>query len=278
MKKVIVAAALAVFASTSGIAIAADLGSLKDMPEYTPPAALWTGWYMGGHIGGAWGNVEVGDTYDYNGDPFKKSSFGTSGLIGGVQIGYNRQRGNIVYGIEADLGYMGLNGEKTVYLPPEHPDKYNDLNGTYSSNGGLYGDLTARLGYAKGNTLFYLKGGAAFLNADFDAHYAGNNWCTFNTSSKCNSNQSTFNFSESDTLWGWTIGAGVEYSLTSSISLKAEYQHFDFGSTSLSHNGSYTFNDCGWTSELKGNVEMSPTVDAVKLGINYRFNGGDGLK
>lgn len=277
MKKVVVAAAFAAFASASGIASAADLGSLKDIPEYTSPAALWTGFYVGGHIGGAWGDVEVGDTYDYNGDPFKKSSFGTSGLISGIQIGYNHQRGNIVYGIEADFGYMGLKGENTVYLPPEKKNRENDLHGTYSSSGGLYGDLTGRLGYAQGNTLLYLKGGAAFLNADFGANYVGENCTT--VGGWCGpKNPSKFNFGHSDTLWGWTIGAGVEYSLTSSLSLKAEYQHFDFGSTSFDHNGTYTFNKCGWKSELKGNVEMSPTVDAVKLGINYRLNGREELK
>ena len=40
-------------------------------------------------------------------------------------------------------------------------------------------------------------------------------------------------------LVGWTAGAGAEYALSPSWSLKAEYQHFDFGKMSYSYKGCY---------------------------------------
>jgi len=217
----------------------------------------------------------VSDSFDYNGDPHADNSFETTGVIAGVQLGYNVQRGNFVYGVEADLGYLDLGGSKDFDLPNPTKHRENDIGATYSLSGGLYGDLTARVGYATDRTLLYLKGGAAFLNVDSKSHYEGAN-CGFIGSCGGGSNPhpSAFDFDDSETLLGWTIGVGAEYALSSSLSLKLEYQHFDFGSMSSSYQGKDSFSCNGHTcySELKGNAEVSPTVDAVTVGLNYQFN------
>ncbi len=78
------------------------------------------------------------------------------GVVGG-QIGYNFQRGNIVYGVELDLGEMGLEHAK------QEPGSSTLTN---KISCGLYGDVTGRLGYAFDRTLVYAKGGFAFFNGD----------------------------------------------------------------------------------------------------------------
>ncbi len=263
MRKVACAAVLAACFGVAGVAQAADLsypGSLKDGP-YWSPAALWSGLYVGGHIGGAWGDVDVTDTYEFPIDPTVESSLSTTGLIGGAQIGYNIQRGRIVYGIEGDLGYLSLSESKAVALQ-------RNLSAAYELSGGLYGDLTGRLGYAADKTLFYIKGGAAFLNMDYNSQYDG----------KYYDQKPRYDFSHSKTMWGWTLGAGVEHKLSPSLSLKAEYQHFDFGSASFEHVEAKPNNSYSWPY-LTTNAEISPTVDAVKLGVNYNLNGtGAALK
>jgi outer membrane immunogenic protein len=278
MKKIAFAAAFTAFAGVAAIAQAADLGSLKDAPEYTySPAALWSGLYIGGHIGGARGNTDITDTYAFNSkDPVLGSTIGKNGFVGGVQLGYNRQTGHLVYGIEADIGKLNIFGKTSAHLQNADNDaKYwgthrNQLDANYSISGGLYGDITGRLGYATNNTLLYLKGGAAFLNVDASASYKGGDWDGINT----------FNFSNSDTLWGWTLGVGVQYSLNSRLSLKAEYQHFDFGSMSFDHNAYYErpYNH-NMKSTLSGKNDIDVTADAVTVGLNYNLSGGDsGLK
>jgi outer membrane immunogenic protein len=110
---------------------------------------------------------------------------------------------------------------------------------------------------------------------------------------------SVFNFGNSDLLLGWTIGAGAEYALSQSWSIKAEYQHFDFGKMSYSYygchgfalaSGNYPDPDYGtcpagapswnnhYTSTIRGKTEVSLTADAVKLGINYHFDSNSSLK
>ena len=230
--------------------------SLKDSPALFAPVP-WQGFYIGGHAGGEWGGPDVSDKFDYVGDPSFNGGVNGTGFIGGGQAGYNFQRGHFVFGPEVDLGYLGLSASKGGGFAPgsctahysDGDQPYNgnicNINAKYSSSTDLYGDITGRLGYAVDRALFYTKGGVAFLDADFKANYSGQNCTTIgNASWNCSGFHlpaipSTFNYDHSDTLVGWTIGAGVEYALTPAWSLKAEYQHFDFGSMSYSYDGSY---------------------------------------
>jgi outer membrane immunogenic protein len=271
------AALVAAGLGLSGAARAADLIDTPE-PEYIPPA-LWTGFYVGVHGGYGWGKVDVGDTYSYDSpDPFKASSFEPSGGVYGVQFGYNHQNGNFVYGLEAELGYMNLSGSTTAYLPPDGCDERCDLHGTYSLSGGFYGDLALRLGYAQGNSLFYVKGGPAFLLADLKTNYVGENWSTTNANPQ-DDNPSTFSYKNNDALFGWTVGVGAEYAISSSLSLKAEYQYFNFGSTSIDHNGTDQW--ANWdeaVSTLQGKSELDTSVSVVKVGLNYQIGKEDELK
>lgn len=217
---------------------------------------------------------------------------------------YNFQRGHFVFGPEADIGYLNVSASGShAYVPGSCTGHYSDgdlpytgpicnINGNYSSSSDLYGDLTARLGYATDRTLFYVKGGAALLDADFKANYVGQNCTTITGAWSCYNRvtthaPSTFNYDHSDALMGWTIGAGAEYALNRSWSVKAEYQHFDFGSMTYSYNGCYAITQMGgscapgssghYTSKLNGNTDVSLTADAVSVGVNYHLNN-DGLK
>lgn len=301
MKRVACAAVLAACVSVFGSAFAADL-SLKDTPGYEVlPETIWTGLYLGGHIGGSWGDSDISDTYEYNSyDPHTNTTISTNDLLYGAQIGYNIQRNNLVYGLEADIGQMTLDGSKSAHLLDEGKDdgsKYGnndwdcdggghqkcELDAKYTISSGLYGDITGRIGYASNKALFYVKGGAAFLNVDMNAQYTGQHV----KGDVDPDTSSTFDYSKSETMWGWTIGAGVEYAISRSLSLKAEYQHFDFGTMDMSYNGKSVhwcggqkdLSKCPGYSTLSGDSETDVTVDAVSVGVNYHFNGGaDPLK
>jgi outer membrane immunogenic protein len=252
MKKTIIAgvsalallgAALPAFAADIYRGDSAPVG-LKDGPVLVSPA-MWQGLYLGGHAGYAWGSVDVADTYDYCNTQViyavtdiqasacsgtHKTKFSTDGFIGGGQIGYNFQRGALVFGPEIDLGYLGLNG-----------DKLDGTNGyKYSSKGGFYGDFTGRLGIATGPTLFYVKGGAAFLDAKFSV------------------DDGLDKVSKDNTLWGWTAGGGVEHMLRPNWSVKAEYRHFEFDGSTVEYFGE--------------KVKFEPSVDSVTVGVNYHVN------
>ncbi len=274
-----VSAAVLMAAASILPAQAADVysGDTAGMKDAVAPAFSWTGFYVGGHAGWSWGDVDVTDTVtckkkEYHEsapalaavdsvpswDPCRKfpksqsGSFDTDGFIGGLQFGYNKQIDRLLLGVEVDLGSLGLEGDgkgKDLLHP------WSKKSVKFSSSGGFYGDFTGRVGLVRDQFLIYAKGGAAFLKADFSADYPRQWW-----------NNNPTNFSESETLWGWTIGGGVEYMIRPNWSLKAEYQHFDFGDASFDTRVKNKF--CVTETE---HVKFSPTVDAVTVGLNYHF-------
>ncbi len=235
------ASLLAVVAASIVSASAADMyrgeaGGYKDGPMDVP-VATWAGLYFGAHGGGVWGDVKV---TSLDTDEKKKETTVTSfdnhasGVLGSGQIGYNFQHGNIVYGVELDLGVMGLEHAK------QEPGNSTLVN---KISGGLYGDVTGRLGYAFDRTLVYAKGGFAFYNGaikvtDTDAGSAS-----------------------ADSSTGWTIGGGIEHKFAPNWSAKIEYQHFDFGSHNL-------------VLSAADSYKTDLTADVVKAGLNYHVGHG----
>jgi outer membrane immunogenic protein len=140
-------AAIAVMAGVTS-ASAADLAARPyTKAPATAPAMVynWTGFYIGGHVGGAFrGN-----------DNNVLSPGGNDGrFLGGGQIGFDTQFSpNWVFGIEANYSFLDT--------------------GSSIANRGL-GSVTGRLGYTWGPTLVYAKGGYAWADSRFTNGFSGN--------------------------------------------------------------------------------------------------------
>ncbi len=189
-------------------------------------------------------------------------SLSSTGVLGGVQLGYNFQRGAVVFGLEADLGGLSDNAQgtrvasATSYGPLTGLPGYNQTAAvTVKSDGGFYGDIAGRLGYAWGPALLYAKGGFAWLDTSLNASA---------TVVDSLGNVSAYSHDTSATLTGYTIGGGVEYLLNPNWSIKAEYLHFDFGNPNETWNN---FDGTGLNNWKLANSNL--TIDTVKLGVNY---------
>lgn len=191
-------------------AMAADLGArtYTKAPAYAPaPIYNWTGFYIGGHVGGAFvadDSIAAGLTASNNGQ-----------FIGGLQGGYDYQFApNWVLGIEAQYSWTANNNNGvSTTIPGVGVVNYTD------KQKGL-GSVTGRIGYTWGPALVYAKGGYAFANYDESLTVAGVN--------------AGFNKGSQD---GYTVGAGLEYLFTQNWSGKVEYQYYDFGNTSFNVGG-----------------------------------------
>lgn len=243
MKLRLAAAMLAMSAST---ALAADL-TYEPAPVAAPAEVFnWSGFYVGVHGGYGWGHTQ--DTHNPN-------AFGQtlSGGFGGAQIGYNYQfANNVVLGAEADVaaGDIGKSwGGVNEFDPYYGEDKID-----------WFGTIRARLGYSADRFLPYITGGVAWANLD---HKLG---CDRNrvavTIGGCNN---AFETSKSDTAWGWTIGAGVEYAITNNVTVKAEYLYTDLGKNDV------TLVDVNYPTSAVNNREFDTSFNSVKLGLNYKF-------
>ncbi len=240
LKSTLLASTALLLIASSAFAADLKLGS-KDGPSAFESAGgiNWTGPYIGAHAGYSYGESDVTDTN--GGVPAGPFGYSSEGVFGGGTVGYNRQFSNIVIGIEADFGYLNLEGDTKI--ASSTPAYHQDL----TQEGGLYGVAAARLGLSFGRALIYAKGGVVY----FDGEAA-------QTTTKPG-----FITNTEDHATGWAYGGGVEYALSQHWSLKAEYLRFDFGTQ-----------DGGQTSVGSGfnfRNETDLTVDTAKVGVNYRF-------
>jgi outer membrane immunogenic protein len=251
-KQLLVGAAL--LAAMSGVATAADLSRPAPAPVYTkapPPLPLfsWTGFYLGGNLGAAWGQGNITDT-------FTGASFsGTSNAVftGGGQVGFNYQVSSVVFGVEGDFDWLANNNNTgTGVVVPIGGGLTNTF--TASLNNRWVTTLTGRLGVAWDRVLLYGKGGAAWV---------GNN--SFTVTDVTTGASLTGATNNSST--GWTAGAGLEWAFANNWTARVEYDYIGLGSRTFGPvTGPVLVGDTFTTSNA--NIQM------VTVGLNYLFNWG----
>ena len=186
----VILTAASVFALTAA-ANAADMyrpsaGGYKDAPYV---GVNWSGLYVG-----------VNGGYGANAASVLPAGLDPAGGFGGGQIGYNVQRGNIVFGLEADIEGADITDSKS----------YDGVS--RKSTLDWFGTVRGRAGYTVGQALVYGTGGFAYGNV------TNTGW-------------------PSETQTGWVAGGGVEYKINPSWSAKAEYQYLDLDASSTTGAG-----------------------------------------
>ncbi|RYE33280.1 MAG: porin family protein [Hyphomicrobiales bacterium] len=228
--------------SASSGAMAADLLSTRKGPPpmMMPPVMTWTGFYVGGQVGYSSGVDTTKEfltaTMGYVG---LKNRFDPDGFVGGAHVGANYQFGAFVAGIEGDIEFGKVKGGFTD--PPVAP--FNP-GGRGQTEIDTQGSLRLRLGYAVGPALFYATGGLAV--ADIKSTY----WNWPGTSE-----------SFSKTATGYTIGGGIEYAFTQSLSARVEYRFTQF--ERIQNDSQQAFPGFSGTQE--------PRYHTGRAGVSYRF-------
>jgi outer membrane immunogenic protein len=248
---------LAVFAAVAPVAAsAADLGvrPVKAPVAVIAPAYDWSGFYIGGHGGYAWGRSRTDalapDALDCGGIGTcpERLSHNTDGAFGGLHAGYNWQFNTFLLGVEIEGGYLGAKGSASSAAVPDH---------FFSARYGAYGALTGRLGFAMDRTLFFVKGGgvvASIKNEALDDFPAPD---------------PEHSISQTNTRWGWTVGGGIEYAFLPNWTARAEYAYMSFERKSA-----FDIGDGGGTSTPPSEYRFRSDLHTVRLGISYKFGGG----
>src|SRR5215469_17836746 len=236
--------ALLVLLATSMAANAADVYARPRYapppppPVYAPPPFSWTGFYLGGNIGGAWAHRDVTDTF-FLGDFGNGNNNGV--FIGGGQVGYNWQVGYAVLVIEADFdGAANNNNTRTVGIVQ------------VTSNNRWITTLAARFGLTNGPWLFYGKAGGGWVgNEDFTI----TNLATGASITASNNSNS-----------GWLVGAGIEWAFLPNWSAKVEYDFLGLDDRTFTVPAGSPFLAADTFTQSNRSIQM------VKVGINYLFN------
>lgn len=219
-------------------ASAADLP--RKAPAYMPPPApvmTWTGCYIGGNIGGAFGNFDV----SVNGNV---TSSDGSGFAGGGQIGCDYQfAGGWVFGIRNMYDWTSNSRSQTIASGVLG-------GGTVNFENQWFDTLTGRVGYSwAAPWLLYFQGGAAWGHTNTTITFGG-------VQTGQNSNTRT----------GWTIGGGLEWMFMPHWSVFLEGNYMDFGSQNgaiVTAGGTACAGGCAFSTKA--------TETTVLVGVNYRF-------
>lgn len=238
-----------------GAAAAADL-PVKARPMPVAAVYDWTGFYVGGNVGGSWSNSDVG-LYSIGGVAIPLTSANShqtfNGVLGGGQIGYNWQRDKFVFGVEADGAWRNPSASTQLAFG-------NGLDfTTFTTRQDGIGTFRARAGIAANNWLFYVTGGAAVEEIEHSF--------VENRPSVAGAMRT---ISSDDTRWGWTVGAGVEAGF-GRWSAGLEYLYADLGRTTT----------LSAPAQVLGGIPFNPSVvsfndsaqQIVRVKLNYRFNG-----
>jgi len=271
-------------------AFAADI-AVKAPPPPPGPVYSWTGWYVGGNIGGGWGNRDVtavtpndpgAGSFLTDAPPPAPPSFNVGGVVGGVQVGYNwRFHPNWLLGFETDFDGSGMKGSNTTPNTLNNPGLYfADEHITW------FGTARGRLGWLPSqNLLIYGTGGFAYGEIEHSGNWnwaipggIGNfgtsiNGFSFNCGNEFGGANPCFAGSSRGTETGWTAGGGFELAFSPNWSVKGEYLFISLANKSLTETAQAICVGCGGVTPASFNVSFSRLdFNMVRVGLNYQFH------
>lgn len=190
-------------------------GTSRDSATYAGPATAWHGFYVGGHLGGGFGDSTFSD--------LSRRAIDADGFLGGLHTGYSAQYGQAVLGLEVDASWTGIDGKRAI-----------DPTTTGGIAHDWLGSVRGRLGYAFDRFHVYATGGLAMGGLD--------GRLTTGTGSA----------STSDFRTGWVLGGGLEMAIAPNLSGRLEALHYDFGADRMDFAGTGTKVDSDVTTVRAG--------------------------
>lgn len=203
----------AIFAALFGFSITSvSAGSFDAIETDTvaPSAINWAGAYLGGFGSYEFGNTAIDDRTGWRSAAYQFINIPVDGPAAGVLGGYNWQRNNIVYGLEADFTFGGASGNSLV--DKFYADETLEWKTNWSST------FRGRVGFSNNNWLFYGTAGIAFAQANIGYIQTNSYYGIIGD-----------DFRQIQTFNGWSFGAGVEKKLGEHLVIRGEYSFSRFG-------------------------------------------------
>ena len=300
MKKLLLAS-ISFAALVAGPATAADLGR----PAYRAPvvyAPAWTGFYVGGDIGGAWQNSQ---TFLFS-DPGNAASASCnqcsvpyqpealtggrqSGLLGGFHLGYDYQ-GGAAFVLGAEWDFMWTNKLNQSATGPLFSDATSGAIVPVINSSLFFTEQTKWLTSLRGRAgwlvtpdlLAYGTGGVAWARFEQSAFAS----CVVPDPNGCVS-QGTgaiSAFSQRETRFGLVVGAGLEYQIpTTRFRARLEYLFYGFDPHQTAGAGLWIATPGGGplpcinTPTCAANFSFGSSgntnIQTLRVGISYAFGG-----
>jgi outer membrane immunogenic protein len=249
------------------------------------PYLTWTGFYVGINGGFAWGNSSVAfaandpaalaGTCGGGGAPkgqcINSVDFRRDGAVAGGQFGFNWQvNSHWLVGAEADYQWSNLDGSVNSSF---RLGNIGATNMVASQTVESFGTVRARAGVVLAPPLLlYGTGGFAFAQVHENLRVpavATNALSAGGFSYACTIGTACFAGAASQTLLGWSAGAGAEYAVTSSLIFRTELLYVHLSPPTVTATATAAAAGTAPASIAAG---FSPVYFAVmRAGLNYKF-------
>ncbi|WP_156850899.1 outer membrane protein [Bartonella refiksaydamii] len=242
-------------------------------PVIVAPTFSWTGFYVGGQIGGFSSKTKMdilsnGKTIPMSNDFLPK----LSGFMGGLYAGSNIDLGNgLILGVDTDIMWSSKDDTKTSEVYLINSDHVGYVNRMLKNAGIKIGDdvlkagdkrthsftfkekwagaTRVRIGFAAERIMPYIAGGIAYTQLQDIESVSITEKDTGKVIASGNLSD------ETKTFVGYTLGAGVDLAMSNNVIVRAEYRYSDFGKKKYSND----------------KYETSYKTNDFRVGVAYKF-------
>ena len=249
------------------------------------PYLAWTGFYLGINGGFAWGNSSVAfaandpaaqaGTCGGGGAPkgqcINSVDFRRDGAVAGGQAGFNWQvNSQWLVGAEADYQWSNLDGSVNSAF---RLGNVGATNMVASQTVDSFGTVRARAGALLAPPLLlYGTGGLAFgqVHENLRVPAVATNFLSVGGFSyACTLGTACFAGAASQTLFGWSAGAGAEYAITSNLIFRTELLYVHLSPPTVTATATAV---AAGTAPASFAAGFSSVYFAVmRAGLNYKF-------
>jgi opacity protein-like surface antigen len=235
----------------------------------SPSAVDWSGFYIGAGVGAVAGQSDTtalaqpsGSSY-FLADSFDQVAESGNGSLsqwrpaGGIQVGYRKQLGHFLVGIEAGANSLALDdsrsaGQFYIAAPANQFVIRHEIEADWQAT------LLPHLGWAQDNWSATVSAGLAITEVRAETTFTDD------------SGPGAFGRdSTRDVKLGWAVGLNGEYALDGNWSLRGGYLYTDFGNTDTSPVVTNA-GAPGLSNVIDSSVDLR--THTILIGLTYRFN------
>ena len=229
-------------------------------PTYAPipsptPYYDWTGFYVGGNVGGGWVFHNHATTTDLvSGATFPEPMDGNFwGFAGGAQVGFNWfVLPSYLIGAEADFSALSNSNTESLVDPS------TGASASLNERPEWVSTVRVRVGLTADRFMWYGTGGVAWVQDRLTRTQIGGPAVNNATPGTVE----TVNHSGV----GFAVGTGVEYAVMSHVTARVEFLYIGLGDETFS-----------FPLAQRSTTANFDTIALIRFGLNYKFGGGDPL-
>jgi outer membrane immunogenic protein len=284
-KSIACIAALLAFGMTGAAAEEMAVPPSQFITSSRVPYLTWTGFYVGINGGFAWGNSSVAFTANDpaalagtcggggapKGQCINSVDFRRDGAVAGGQFGFNWQvNSHWLVGAEADYQWSNLDGAVNSSF---RLGNVGTTNMVASQTVDSFGTVRARAGAVIAPPLLlYGTGGFAFgqVHENLSVPAVATKFLSVSSFSYvCTIGTACFAGAASQTLLGWSAGAGAEYAVTSNLIFRTELLYVHLSAPTVTATATAVVAGTAPASIAAGFSSVYFAV--MRAGLNYKF-------